>query len=190
MATDINEELSNIYNAAKQALNDDLKLTYYNAAQTRNQAFRALNNSANANHSLYSGMPAATQMQYDQSTYLPGIATATTRAIAKQKENQEGWDEYMAYVKQLNEQASYYNNLASQASSAAKAMNAAGVGNGDTGFKNDPSGSSNRYTQSGYTDFGGLGDFSNASTGSVANPANKINEKALADASLSSTSLK
>ena len=32
MATNINEEVSNAYNAAKQALNDDLKQNFYNAA--------------------------------------------------------------------------------------------------------------------------------------------------------------
>lgn len=120
MATDINEQVSNMYNAAKQALNDDLRQNFYNAAISRNMAFRKLNNSANAKHAMYSGMPAATQMSYDQDTFLPGTASMAQQALAKQKENQDAWDEYMAYIKQLNEQANYYNNLASDLNSKYK----------------------------------------------------------------------
>lgn len=112
MATDINEQVSNMFNAAKQALNDDLKQNFYNAAITRNQAFRKLNNSANANHAMFSGVPAAAQMQYDQGTFLPGIASLAEKAIQKQQQNQESWDKYMEYIKGLQEQANYYNNLA------------------------------------------------------------------------------
>lgn len=118
MATDINEQVSNMFNAAKQALNDDLKQNFYNAAKNRTQAFRQLNNNANANHSLYSGVPAASQMQYDQQTYLPGAATLAEKAIAKQQSNQESWDSYMKYIKNLQEQTNYYNSLASQNQSA------------------------------------------------------------------------
>ena len=112
MATDINEQVSNMFNAAKQALNDDLKQNFYNAAVNRNMAFRQLNNNANANHSLYSGVPAGKQMAYDRDTFLPGIASMAERALSKQKENQDAWDEYMAYIKKLNDQANYYNGLA------------------------------------------------------------------------------
>ena len=112
MAIDINEQVSNMFNAAKQALNDDLKQNFYNAAIARNTAFRQLNNNANAKHALYSGLPAATQMAYDRDTFLPGIASMAQRALAKQKENQEAWDEYMAQIKELDEQANYYNGLA------------------------------------------------------------------------------
>ena len=112
MATDINEQVSNMFNAAKQALNDDLKQNFYNAAIKRNTAFRQLNNSANAKHALYSGLPAGQQMAYDRDTFLPGTASMAQRALAKQQENQEAWDEYMAYIKQLNDQANYYNGLA------------------------------------------------------------------------------
>lgn len=111
MATDINEQVKNAFNAAKQALNDDLKQNFYNAAQARNYAFRQLNNNANARHSLYSGTPAAAQMQYDQQTYLPGAAAMAERAIQKQLENQDKWDQYMEYIKKLNDQTNYYNNL-------------------------------------------------------------------------------
>lgn len=155
MATDINEELSNIYKQARMAVDDDLKQQFYNAAQTRNQAFRQLNNNANARHSLFSGMPAATQMQYDRNTYLPGIATATTQAIARQQSNQEQWDQYMAYVKELNEQADYYNNLANEAAgNTAKineALNNAGTTQAAGGMKEKPA----TANQGGYTNFSG-----------------------------------
>ena len=109
MATDINQEVSNMYNAAKQALTDDLKQNYYNA---------------NANHVLYSGVPAATQMQYDAQTFIPNIATMAQQAIQKQQENQETWDKYMSYVKELDEQANYYNNLANNLNSQSSELEA------------------------------------------------------------------
>lgn len=111
MASDINEQVSNMFNAAKQALNDDLRQNFYNAAINRNTAFRQLNNSANANHALFSGAPAGQQMTYDRDKFLPGLATMATKALAKQQENQEAWDKYMAYIKGLDEQANYYKNL-------------------------------------------------------------------------------
>lgn len=122
MATDINEEVSNAYNAAKQALNDDLKQNLYNATQARTQAYRQLMNNANARHAMYSGAPAGAKMAYDQSTYLPNIHKMAVTAMEKYDENQEAWDKYMAYVQQLNEQANYYNNLASQAQAQTQAM--------------------------------------------------------------------
>ena len=124
MATDINQEVSNMYNAAKQALTDDLKQNYYNAAVARNNAYRQLNNNANANHVLYSGVPAATQMQYDAQTFIPNIATMAQQAIQKQQENQETWDKYMSYVKELDEQANYYNNLANNLNSQSSELEA------------------------------------------------------------------
>jgi hypothetical protein len=114
MAQDINEQVSNMFNAAKQALNDDLKQNFYNAAINRQTAFRQLNNNANAKHALYSGLPAATQMAYDRDTFLPGTASMAQKALAKQKENQDAWDEYMEYMDKLNEQANYYNGLANE----------------------------------------------------------------------------
>lgn len=113
MAVDLNEQISNMYNAAAKAIEDDLTQNFYSAAQARTQAFRQLNNSANANHSLYSGAPAAAQMQYDASTFLPGAATAATRNMAKLQNNQEAWDEYMDYVNELNAKAAEYNKAAS-----------------------------------------------------------------------------
>lgn len=127
---DINEQVSNAFNAAKQALNDDLKQNLYNATNARNAAYRQLNNNANARHSLYSGMPAATQMQYDQRSYLPNIASMATSALKKQTENQDKWDQYMAYIKDLESQANYYNNLANKTSgSTTKSSNSFAEGN-------------------------------------------------------------
>ena len=84
MAQDINEQVSNMFTAA------------------------------NAKHALYSGLPAATQMAYDRETFLPGTASMAQKALAKQKENQDAWDEYMEYMDKLNEQANYYNGLANE----------------------------------------------------------------------------
>lgn len=159
MATDINEELSNIYNQAKMAINDDLKQNFYNAANARNQAFRQLNNKANAQHALYSGMPAATQMQYDQQTYLPGTATMVTNAIAKQQSNQEQWDNYMDYIAELNKQADYYNNLANEANNKSgeiqglqDKLNSVGNTQGAAGMSSKPS---TQSSNNAYTNFGG-----------------------------------
>lgn len=139
MATDINEQVSNAYNAAKQALNDDLRQQLYNATQARNQAFRQLNNKANANHAMYSGAPAGMQMQYDQQSYLPGIATAATQAMEKYKTNQENWDKYMEYIEQVNEQANYYRNLTSQLNPSGSAVGTTSSAGSKSGA---PSGSS------------------------------------------------
>ena len=91
----MNQELDNIFNSAKQAMADDLRLNYYNAAQERNFYFRQLNNKANRQHA-----------------FLPGMATRVTQALNQQKENQAAWDKQMAYIKNLNAQADYYNKLA------------------------------------------------------------------------------
>lgn len=114
MALDINEQISNAYNAAKQALSDDLKQNLYNATQARVQAFRQINNNANAAHALYSGVPAGSQMSYDQRTYIPSIGRLAANALEKQEENQEKWDKYMEYIGELQEQANYYNSKAKE----------------------------------------------------------------------------
>ena len=110
----MNQELDNIFNSAKQAMADDLRLNYYNAAQERNFHFRQLNNKANKQHAMFSGMPAGQQMNYDKYTFLPNMAAKITQAISKQQENQAAWDQQMAYIKNLNAQADYYNNLANK----------------------------------------------------------------------------
>lgn len=143
MATNINEEVSNAYEAAKQALNDDLKQNFYNAAQARMTAFRQINNSKNATHSLYSGAPAAAQMQYDSGTYIPGLGTELVKAVEKQEQNQETWDKYMDYIKKMNDQAAYYRNLANQANQAAYNYN-----NAVAGFNSLPKGNINKQNSS------------------------------------------
>lgn len=110
----MNQELDNIFNSAKKAMADDLRLQYYNAAQERNFYFRQLNNKANRQHAMFSGVPAGQQMTYDKYTFLPGMATRITQAINQQQENQAAWDKQMAYIKNLNAQADYYNNLANK----------------------------------------------------------------------------
>ena len=107
----MNQELENIYNSAKQAMADDLRLKYYNAAQERNFYFRQLNNKANKQHAMFSGMPAGQQMNYDKYTFLPGLATDITKAIQTQRENQAAWDKQIASIKEMNAQAAYYEGL-------------------------------------------------------------------------------
>jgi hypothetical protein len=153
MATNINEEVSNAYDAAKQALNDDLKQNFYNAAQARMTAFRQINNNKNASHSLYSGAPAAAQMQYDANTYVPGLGTALVKSLEKQEQNQQTWDKYMAYVKNLNAEAAKYRNAAAQADSATYNYT-----NAVAGFKNKPTGNIN-------SDYSSTVDFSAGSGG-------------------------
>jgi hypothetical protein len=109
----MNQELENIYNSAKQAMADDLRLNYYNAAQERNFYFRQLNNKANKQHAMFSGMPAGQQMNYDKYTFLPNMASTISKSIQQQRENQAAWDKQIAYIKQINAQADYYNGLAS-----------------------------------------------------------------------------
>lgn len=163
MATNINEEVSNAYNAAKQALNDDLKQNFYNAAQARMTAFRQINNTVNGNHALYSGMPAAAQIQYDAETYVPGLGTALIRSIEKQEENQKTWDDYMEYITKLNEQANYYRGLADQANSSAKAY-----GDAVAGFKEIPKSNTDKKSSSG-----------SGSETSPVNPGNFVSNGAL-----------
>jgi hypothetical protein len=144
MATNINEEVSNAYNAAKQALNDDLKQNFYNAAQARMTAFRQINNNANANHALFSGVPAAQQMQYDASKYVPGLGTALVTSLEKQEKNQETWDKYMKYVSGLNAEADKYKKLAGQLNTATGQY-----GTAIAGLKSIPTGNINKISGGG-----------------------------------------
>lgn len=108
----MNAQLENMFKQAKAAVADDLKVNFYNAAEKRQQAFRQLNNQANAQHAMFSGVPAGAQMQYDRDTFLPGVSTLAVQAFAKQKEMQENWDEVMQYIKDLNSQAAAYQKAA------------------------------------------------------------------------------
>lgn len=116
------EQLSNIYKEAQKALTDDLRTNFYNAVQARTQAFRQLNNKANANHALFSGAPAGAQMQYDQKTLFPNTNHMALQAITKQQQNQEHWDSYMDYVGKLNKQAAEYAANAQKLNSATAAF--------------------------------------------------------------------
>lgn len=118
MAIDATEQLNSMYKEAQKALQQELRQNLYDAAQNRNQAFRQLNNNANAGHALYSGVPAAQQMQYDEQTFLPGTATMVQKAINQQINNQQSWDEYMEYVNKLNEQAAELENATKDVTSA------------------------------------------------------------------------
>lgn len=114
----MNEELSNIYKEAQKALTDDLRQDFYNAVEARTQAYRKINNSANANHALFSGAPAGSQMQYDQTTMLPNTNSMALQALQRQQQNQENWDSYMSYIQDLNDKAA---ELAAKAAEANKA---------------------------------------------------------------------
>lgn len=116
------EQLSNIYKEAQKALTDDLRTNFYNAVQSRTQAFRQLNDKANMSHALFSGAPAGAQMQYDEKTLFPGTATMAQQAISKQQQNQESWDAYMEYVSKLNEQAAQYAAQAQKLNAATNSL--------------------------------------------------------------------
>lgn len=156
MALDINTQVANAYDAAKQALNDDLKQKFYNAAQARMTAFRQINNAKNATHTLYSGAPAAAQMQYDASEYIPGLGTAAVKAINKQEQNQKTWDDYMEYVTKLNAEANKYRNAAAKANAGYRAYS-----NAVAGFKNNPTTdkSSRPTVDNTYSNFSNPGTF-------------------------------
>lgn len=146
MAIEVSEQLNTMYAEAQKAINQDLRQNFYDAAQTRNQAFRQMNNQANASHSLYSGAPAGMQMQYDQNTFLPGTATLAQQAINRQINNQQSWDEYMEYLKQVNEQIAEYQKQTSNLNSNTEAINnAVNAGNASTsgGLKSNPNAQEN-----------------------------------------------
>lgn len=156
MALDINTQVANAYDAAKQALNDDLRQNFYNAAQARMTAFRQINNSKNATHTLYSGAPAAAQMQYDASDYVPGLGSAAIKALNKQEQNQETWDKYMQYINQLNAEANKYRNLAAKANAGYR-----NYSNAIAGYKENPTTakSSRPSVNNAYGIFSELGKF-------------------------------
>lgn len=115
------EQLSNIFKEAQKALAGDLKQKFYNAVNARTTAYRQLNQKANYNHALFSGATQGQQMAYDRDTLLPNTATMAQQAISQQVQNQESWNEYMDYVKQLNQQAEEYAKNAQKLNSATDA---------------------------------------------------------------------
>lgn len=97
--------LQAIFNAAQTALKNDALQTLYNGAQARQNAFAKINNQANNNHMLFSGAPKAAQMQYDASTFIPGMSSAIVKGIQQQETNQQKWDKFAGAIKEMNEQA-------------------------------------------------------------------------------------
>ena len=96
------EVLQNIFNQAKLALSNDARTKLYNTMQNRTTAFRQINQQANARHAMFSGMPAAMQMQKDASFTIPTGVKIVSDAAQQMQQNQEAWNEYLNYVKKLN----------------------------------------------------------------------------------------
>ena len=99
----MDSSLAAIFQAAQNALKNDAKQTLLGGAQARQQQFAAINNRQNARHMLFSGAPKARQMQYDQGTFIPNMASSVVQAITKQADNQQRWDEFAENIKKLND---------------------------------------------------------------------------------------
>lgn len=97
--------LQAIFQAAQAALKSDAKQVLASGAQARQQEFRKINNAANTRHMLFSGAPKAAQMQYDQSTFIPNMASSVVSSIQKQAENQSSWDKFAEGIKEMNDYA-------------------------------------------------------------------------------------
>lgn len=97
--------LQAIFQSAQAALKNDARQILSSGAQARRQEFRLINNQANARHMMFSGAPKAAQMQYDQSKFIPSMASSVVDSITKQAENQEAWDKFAAGIKELNDYA-------------------------------------------------------------------------------------
>ena len=95
--------IQNIFNQAKLALNNDAKTQIYNSLEARTQAFRKINQGANARKAMFSGMPAAQQLQQDATVTIPTGANIVMNAVQKMQKNQESWNEYAKYIKETNE---------------------------------------------------------------------------------------
>lgn len=95
--------LQAIFQAAQAALKNDARQVLASGSQARQQQFRMINNQANSRHMLFSGAPKAAQMQYDQNTFIPNMASSVVQSITKQAENQESWDKFASGIKELNE---------------------------------------------------------------------------------------
>ena len=99
-----NQVVKNIFNQAKLALGLDAKTQLYNMAQGRTQAFRNINQQANARKAMFSGMPAAMQMQHDATVTIPTGVNIVANTAQKMQQNQEQWDQYAKYIKELESQ--------------------------------------------------------------------------------------
>lgn len=103
--------IQNIFNQAKLALSNDAQTKLFNTLQGRTQGFRKINQKVNQRHAMFSGMPAAQQLQYDASTTIPTGAKIVADTAQKMMNNQQQWDKYAEYVKEMNDKA---NELESQ----------------------------------------------------------------------------
>ena len=108
------QSLQNVFNAAQDALKMDAKQTLLSGAQARQNQFAVINNQANAQHGLFSGVPAARQMQYDASTFIPNMASQVVKAIQNQASNQEAWDKFAQSLKEINANTDEINAAAAK----------------------------------------------------------------------------
>lgn len=102
--------LDNIFNQSKLALGLDAKTQLYNLAQSRTQGFRKINQQANARKAMFSGMPAAMQMQQDATVTIPTGVNIVATAAQKMQQNQEQWNEYAKYIKELESKTKELND--------------------------------------------------------------------------------
>lgn len=99
-----NQVIENIFNQAKLALGLDARTQLYNMAQNRTQNFRQINQRANARKAMFSGMPAAMQMQHDATVTIPTGVNIIANNAQRMQQNQEQWNQYAKYIKELSEQ--------------------------------------------------------------------------------------
>ena len=99
-----NQVVKNIFDQAKLALGLDAKTQLYNMAQGRTQSFRQINQQANARKAMFSGMPAAMQMHHDATVTIPTGVNIVANTAQKMQQNQEQWDQYAKYIKELESQ--------------------------------------------------------------------------------------
>lgn len=94
--------LEAIFQQATTALKNDARQALLTGANARKQSFAKINNNANAKHMLHSGMPAARQLEYDQGTFIPSMASTVVKAVTNQAENQEAWDKFAGEIQKMN----------------------------------------------------------------------------------------
>ena len=110
----MDQSLQAIFNAAQDALKMDAKQILLSGAQARQNQFAMINNKANAKHGLFSGVPAARQMQYDATTFVPNMASQVVKSIQNQAKNQEAWDKLAQSLKEINANTNEINAAAAK----------------------------------------------------------------------------
>ena len=98
--------LQAIFQAAQAALKGDAKQILSSGVQARQHQFRKLNSGLNAKGMIFSGAPKAAQMQYDQQTFIPTMASGIVNSITQQADNQERWEKFAEGIKEMNNYAS------------------------------------------------------------------------------------